>query len=320
VKAFTAAMPTGSPPSQFTFTDVTSATNSTLYTSNTITLSGMSGTLPVTITGGQYSKNGGAYTSVADTAVNGDTFAVQVTSSSSFSTAVNAALSVGSVSDTYTVTTAAASIGTPVEVGRGTAASGTSLVIASEVVIPVGATVFVISSAFNSANTNNSGDAKNGASYITGQYFSGGAARTTGLCGKTTVQVEIGDNFTINYSNGTGQKQAIIFYVMGMASAPLDTYAVQTNNSGGSTSVSLAGPLAQANELLIGYIYVQSGFSDTISVQDADYHFLTSVGLSGNSRLHVAYRIVGSTAGDTFANNLSASRTWYSGLLAFKGA
>ncbi len=94
----------------FVFTDVTGATQSTVYTSNTITVAGIDGTgitNPVTITGGEYSKNGGAYTSAATTAVNGDTFAVRQTSSASFSTAGNVVLTIGTTSDTYTVTTMA---------------------------------------------------------------------------------------------------------------------------------------------------------------------------------------------------------------------
>lgn len=96
-------------PTAFSFTDVTGATLSTQYTSNTITLAGMDSTSPITVTGGTYSINGGAYTSADGTVVNGDQITVRVTSSGSFSTAVNVVLSIGStpVTDTYTVTTAA---------------------------------------------------------------------------------------------------------------------------------------------------------------------------------------------------------------------
>lgn len=94
-------------PTAFSFTDVTDAATSTVYESNTITVAGMDGPADVTITGGEYSKNGGAWASSATTAVVGDTFKVRGTSSSSASTAVNVALTIGGVSDTYTITTAA---------------------------------------------------------------------------------------------------------------------------------------------------------------------------------------------------------------------
>lgn len=96
-------------PNAFTFTDVTNATPSTDYTSNAITVSGIDAASPISISGGTYSKNGGAFTTATATVVNGDTVAVKGTSSASASTAVNVVLSVGGVSDTYTVTTAAAS-------------------------------------------------------------------------------------------------------------------------------------------------------------------------------------------------------------------
>lgn len=92
-------------PSAFTFTDVTGATTATVYTSNTITLAGMNAAAAITITGGTYSINGGAFVSTAGSVVNNDTVRARVTSSGSASTAVNAVVTIGGVSDTYTVTT-----------------------------------------------------------------------------------------------------------------------------------------------------------------------------------------------------------------------
>lgn len=94
-------------PDAFTFNDVTNATLSTQYTSNTITISGIDSPAPISITGGTYSVNGGSHTSSPGTVENGNTVAVRVTSSASFSTAVNATLTIGAVGDTYTVTTLA---------------------------------------------------------------------------------------------------------------------------------------------------------------------------------------------------------------------
>ena len=94
-------------PNAFTFTDVTSASTSTTYTSNTITLSGAGFTGgTATVTGGSYSLNGGSYTSAGSfTVSSGDTVALRVTSSSSQGTTVSSTLSVANVSDTYSVTT-----------------------------------------------------------------------------------------------------------------------------------------------------------------------------------------------------------------------
>jgi len=96
-------------PDPFSFTDITNADRSTVYTSNEITVAGIDegSEAVVTITGGTYSKNEGEYTSDAGTAELGDTFTVRHTSSASYSTATNTALTIGGVSDTYTTTTLA---------------------------------------------------------------------------------------------------------------------------------------------------------------------------------------------------------------------
>jgi hypothetical protein len=96
-------------PDAFTFVDVTDAAISTHSASNTITVSGLGSGVssPISITGGEYLINGGAHTSAPGTVVNGDEVAIHITTSASYSTAVSATLTIGGVSDTYTVTTAA---------------------------------------------------------------------------------------------------------------------------------------------------------------------------------------------------------------------
>jgi len=96
-------------PDAFTFTDVTNVALSSAQTSNTITVAGLNTSTSVSISGGTYSKNGGAYTSANDnTIVNGNTFAVRHTASGSFSTATNSTLNIGGVTDVYSSTTLAA--------------------------------------------------------------------------------------------------------------------------------------------------------------------------------------------------------------------
>lgn len=96
-------------PNAFSFTGVTGATVATAYTSNEITVSGL-GTdvsVAVSVSGGQYSKNGGAFTGSAGTASNGDTFKLKRNSSAIQDEAVSAILTIGGVSGTFTITTAA---------------------------------------------------------------------------------------------------------------------------------------------------------------------------------------------------------------------
>ena len=92
-------------PAAFSFTDVTGVTVSSTMTSNTITVSGITAATPISVSGGFYSINSGAYTSASGTVNNGDTISVQHTSAASDSTTVNTILTIGIISDTYSSTT-----------------------------------------------------------------------------------------------------------------------------------------------------------------------------------------------------------------------
>jgi hypothetical protein len=107
----TKANPTVTPPDQFTFTDQTGAALSTVITSNIITVTGITSTTPISITGGTYSINDGPYTSADGTVNPEDTVAVQQTSSESHSTTTDATLTIGGISDTFSVTTISGSSG-----------------------------------------------------------------------------------------------------------------------------------------------------------------------------------------------------------------
>jgi hypothetical protein len=94
-------------PVAFTFTAVTNAEISTLYSSNIVTITGITGLVDISIVGGEYRINGGAWTSAAGTITNGQTAQVRRTSSSSYETLVTATLTVGTVSGAYDITTRA---------------------------------------------------------------------------------------------------------------------------------------------------------------------------------------------------------------------
>lgn len=97
--------PTDSTPDAFSFTDVTGANLSTVTESNAITVAGINDASTITITGGEYQKNGGSWVSSSGTVANGDSVKVRGTSSGSYETAVNVVLTIGGVSDTFTITT-----------------------------------------------------------------------------------------------------------------------------------------------------------------------------------------------------------------------
>lgn len=78
--------------------------------SNIITVSGLgvSVTADVTLSGdasAEYQKNGGAWATIATTAVDGDTFRVRVDASASYNSTVFGILQIGFRSDTFQVTT-----------------------------------------------------------------------------------------------------------------------------------------------------------------------------------------------------------------------
>lgn len=96
-------------PDAFTFTDVTDQELSTTVVSNSITVLGVDAAtdIAISVTGGEYSVNGGAFTSSSGNVQLNDTVRARVTTSGSYSTAANAAVTIGGVSDTFTATTEA---------------------------------------------------------------------------------------------------------------------------------------------------------------------------------------------------------------------
>lgn len=94
---------------------VSSASRSTVYQAQTVTVSGLSGGTSITasITNGVFTVNDGSYsnaTSSSKSVQNGDSIRVWNTSSSSYSTAITTTLNLNGVTDTWRITTAAAPI------------------------------------------------------------------------------------------------------------------------------------------------------------------------------------------------------------------
>jgi hypothetical protein len=92
-------------PDAFRFKDQTNRATGTNYTSNLVTLGGINAPAPISIAGGSYSVNAGPYVAGASTVRNGDTVRVRLRSSGEANTTTNATLTVGGVSDTFSVTT-----------------------------------------------------------------------------------------------------------------------------------------------------------------------------------------------------------------------
>lgn len=104
--------PNDSTPNAFSFPSQPSVALSTVITSQTITLSGTNVDAAISVSGGEYSVNGGAFTSSSGTISPNSTIAVRHTSSASNSTNTVTTLTIGGVQGTFTSTTIASSTGT----------------------------------------------------------------------------------------------------------------------------------------------------------------------------------------------------------------
>jgi hypothetical protein len=114
-----------SPESSIAFAPVLSATPGSVATSNTVQMTGIPAGTPISISGGEYSINGGAYTSAAGTVNNGDYVTVQATASANNCATTLATLSIGGVKTQFSVTTpASGSTSLSLGISPGTIAPG----------------------------------------------------------------------------------------------------------------------------------------------------------------------------------------------------
>ncbi len=92
-------------PDAFAFTDASDVEPSALTLSDVITVMAINDVTDISITGGEYAIDGGAFTAAAGTVSVGQTVQLRGTASAALVTAVDVVLSIGGVSDTFTITT-----------------------------------------------------------------------------------------------------------------------------------------------------------------------------------------------------------------------
>ncbi len=92
-------------PDPFSFDAISNAPGNSTITSNTVEISGLSATALMTISGGFYSLNGGALTSIQALVSNGDLVTLAVKTAGAGQSTAAAQLSVGAYSTTFEVTT-----------------------------------------------------------------------------------------------------------------------------------------------------------------------------------------------------------------------
>ncbi|WP_299698107.1 SBBP repeat-containing protein [Hydrocarboniphaga sp.] len=103
--AFVTRISPDTAPDPFSFKKVLDAPLNTSVTSNKRTLSGFDPSLLVSIKGGSYRLNGGAWSSAAGTVNPGDTVQLSTTSAATYGTTVKVVFTAGTVSSTWKVTT-----------------------------------------------------------------------------------------------------------------------------------------------------------------------------------------------------------------------
>ncbi|MES0328195.1 MAG: hypothetical protein ABUK13_08395, partial [Gammaproteobacteria bacterium] len=104
---------TDTTPDAFTFVDQTDVALSTVIESATITITGIDSASAISISGGEYSIDSGAFTNLPGTVSNGQTVKVNHLSSATNATTVDTTLTIGGVSDIFSTTTVAAVDTTP---------------------------------------------------------------------------------------------------------------------------------------------------------------------------------------------------------------
>src|SRR5262245_8897224 len=96
--------PPDTEPDAFTIQPATNAVRGAAVTSQSVTIQGINAPATVSITGGEYSVNGGAFTSAAGTVANAQNIVVRLTSASAGGGVAEATLTVGSVNAKFVVT------------------------------------------------------------------------------------------------------------------------------------------------------------------------------------------------------------------------
>ncbi len=101
----TITIPLPDTPNEFRFVPVIGAALNSSTTSTVITISGIRGAQPISITNGEYSIDGGAFTNSVDSISNGQTVAVRVMSAATAATETQAVIAIGGTEHVFSVTT-----------------------------------------------------------------------------------------------------------------------------------------------------------------------------------------------------------------------
>lgn len=206
-------------------------------------------------------------------------------------------------------------IGTPIQLGRGTNASPTNtLVVTDGNASPAGNLIVVFIGGGSVGATVSSVTDTAGNSYTIVDQYGWGQGQTALAYSENALALPAGGKITVVYS--TNEEQiAVALSIGGIASSgSLDSHGNNTNQTGSSPSATTA-TLSQAAEIVLGYTWVTSGASDTITQPSG---FTGNLPAGGVSALQSGWQIVSSTGPVTYNPVLGTARTNTTNVVSFK--
>ncbi|PKF61121.1 hypothetical protein CW745_12520 [Psychromonas sp. psych-6C06] len=121
-------------PAPFTFAPKNDVFLATEIVSDSITVSGINVEVPISVIGGEYSVDGGAYTAIAGKINDGQFVTLRATSSDKIATLINASLTIGSATENFKITTRSAEPSGLFE-GTGSVNGETTNLVATQAII-----------------------------------------------------------------------------------------------------------------------------------------------------------------------------------------
>lgn len=243
-------------------------------------------------------------------------------------TPLNATITSNSTTDQFGLSTAAllsptntgSSLGTPAQLGTASAASGgvDTLAITTGPNSAAGNLLVLLAAHGTAAETISSVADSASNTYAAGTQVSSGNFAIRPFYSAASALLLAGGTITTTFSSNDQQYAAAISIPGVLASSPLDKQAAGTASSGTSPSIA-TGTLAQANEVVIGFIIVEAGAADTFT-EASGFTTGGSIALASNSILRWAWKETTATTTVTYAPTLGTSRSYIANVLSFKAA
>ena len=216
---------------------------------------------------------------------------------------------------------AGAAIGTPTQLGVGTATNG-NISITTGADAPPGSLIIVVASATNthalSGVADNAGNCASAYSAAANSTQSGAVTLGVYYC-LTTIDLPSGGVISVTLNSSHNMSATAFAVTTGIAASPLDkSGTIQTATSGTSATSTSTGALSQAVEIVVGVLALDGGTSGGFTPGGS----FSSIGgeLANSKGAYVAYQIVNSTSSVAWAPSWSGSTDWQSSVYSFKGA